>query len=117
MEATKSLWIRWDTVVTKVVYDVFEAVGWEHIRHPSTLTKDLPLVGTPTGVVTVILGYLAIVLGTLFWRSVSADKSKATGDKKADPAWLKSFILLHNIFLVSLSTFMFAGTIYQAFRS
>lgn len=109
-----SLWARWDGAVTETVLNIFAAAGWEEIRTPTSPNKDLPLVKTPTVLITIIIAYLAIILGTFFWRSISVDSTKANGAKKQDPLWLRRFMLFHNVFLVGLSTFMFAGTVHQA---
>ena len=111
----QSLWSRWDTLVTQIVLDFIDAVGWNEIRTPSPVTKDLPLVKTPTVLITAILAYLTIIIATFCWRSLGVDKTEKKGEKqKRDPSWLRYFMLFHNIFLVGLSTFMFVGTVYQA---
>ena len=110
-----SLWSRWDTLVTQIVLDLIDAAGWKEIRTPSVLTKDLPLVKTPTVLLTTILAYLVIIFSTFCRRSLGVDKTKENIEiKKKDPSWLRFFMLFHNIFLVGLSTFMFIGTVYQA---
>ena len=68
------------------------------------VTAGLPFVDSPTGLI-LCLAFYFVVVGLGF-----ALQSGATPTtKRADPAWLRAIVLLHNLFLVVLSLYMCAG--------
>eukprot|EP00210_Caulerpa_lentillifera_P008318 g7937.t1 len=108
------LWSKWDAFLTESTLSIFDWLGWQEIYYPAETTKHLPFVKTPTALVTCILGYLFIIGAAFLKRSLSSGKSKSNGTLKADSIALRVFMFIHNLFLVILSGFMFAGTVHQA---
>jgi elongation of very long chain fatty acids protein 4 len=106
-------WDQWDKLVADAVFGAIEKTFDEEIRSkPCPHTYDLPGVKTPTVLVTWALVYLFIV-GVGLVTITPADKGK----KKPLPAYLKTFISFHNIFLILLSSFMFVNSCYQAYTN
>ena len=68
------------------------------------VTAGLPFVDSPTGLI-LCLAFYFVVVGLGFALQSGAAPTK----KRADPAWLRALVLLHNLFLVVLSLYMCAG--------
>jgi GNS1/SUR4 family len=66
-------------------------------------------VDSPTGVLLCLGVYLAIVLGGSAVLAARPAKTAQPATKMPDPAWLRSLVLLHNLFLVVLSVYMCSG--------
>jgi elongation of very long chain fatty acids protein 4 len=71
------------------------------------VTAGLPFVDSPTGVLLSLAMYLSIVLAGS--AVLAARPPQAAAAKRPDPAWLRSLVLLHNLFLVVLSVYMCSG--------
>lgn len=109
-------WQIWDKAVSNSIYEGFRILGYPEIYSPSPNTKDRFMVSSPTPLVTIILFYLTFIqFGILF------NKPKLNGDinnnnNKKESFLMKAFVMLHNVFLVILSTYMFSGVIYYGIR-
>ena len=68
------------------------------------VTAGLPFVDSPTGLI-LCLAFYFVVVGLGF----AVQSGAAPTTKRADPAWLRAIVLLHNLFLVVLSLYMCAG--------
>lgn len=103
------VWRAWDGLCTEGMRTSFVWLGFEELLSPPASTaKDLPFVASPAVLVTCILVYLAVVCV-----SVVASKFRKQ-EVKRDSFLLRTFVQLHNIFLVGLSLYMCIGIISEA---
>lgn len=103
------VWRAWDGLCTEGMRTSFVWLGFEELLSPPASTaKDLPFVASPAVLVTCILVYLAVVCV-----SVVASKFRKQ-EVKRDSCLLRTFVQLHNIFLVGLSLYMCIGIISEA---
>jgi len=88
-----------------------QAIDWE--VHPiSPVTKDWIAVASPTLLLTSLLAYFAIVFsGFAVLKNVPKDPTKK------DPLWIRSLVIFHNVFLVTLSMYMCGGCLLEAYRN
>mmetsp|Transcript_36502 Transcript_36502/g.103097 ORF Transcript_36502/g.103097 Transcript_36502/m.103097 type:complete len:290 (-) Transcript_36502:1379-2248(-) len=110
--AMTELWEQVDTAVSTAVFETVEAAGiplrqWKI----SPITADLPFVASPTPLMLWIAFYLIVVLGGLIFIKPSDEA------KKKEPLLLRIFVQCHNVFLIGLSSYMFGGAIYQAWKN
>lgn len=103
-------WRQWDDLVSTAVTHGLQAVGFSDIQKPSPVTAHRFFTRSPTPLVTVMAAYLIVVLVGLAVR-------KPRASKKEDPWLLRVFLQAHNLFLISLSAYMFGGTVYQAVKN
>lgn len=84
-----------------------QSLHWE--VHPiSPVTKEWIAVESPTILLTSLYFYFAIVgLGFVILKNVPKDPNQK------DPLWLKSLVIFHNVFLVSLSLYMCGGCLLE----
>ena len=98
----------YDAFVKDLVFKAVGSVGWQLEPH-NAMTIDLPLVRSPTPVVTAIVGYLTIVGCAVLKNAVAPAKSVAP------PSFLfKGYMLFHNFFLSALSLYMCVTCIKEA---
>ncbi|GBG88886.1 hypothetical protein CBR_g48498 [Chara braunii] len=102
---------RVDELVSRTVFRSLEAMGLD-INRPSPITKDLPLVSSPTGVVLLVLLYILVVVV-----AVRLMKHAGAKPKPKDPWLLRALVLVHNLFLAVLSLFMGSGILHHAWRN
>mmetsp|Transcript_37167 Transcript_37167/g.59693 ORF Transcript_37167/g.59693 Transcript_37167/m.59693 type:complete len:299 (-) Transcript_37167:451-1347(-) len=104
-------WGKWDKAVSTITFGVLEKLNWE--IHPiSPVTKDWAGVESPTILLTSLYFYFAVVgLGCVVLKNVPKDPNQK------DPFWLKSLVIFHNVFLVSLSLYMCVGCIFEAYKN
>ena len=112
-----------DAVIKTFVFGVAQRLGWElractrlarslpravALTPPcaAPVTAGLPFVDSPTGLLLCLAAYLAVVAMGLVLLS-----GPAPAQKRTDPAWLRMLVLMHNVFLVSLSIFMSGGCV------
>ncbi len=65
-------WRAYDSCVSHYVFSALDAVGLHKAGTlPSPLTRDLPLIASPTAQVTLVATYLAVVfLGVARWKAL-----------------------------------------------
>jgi hypothetical protein len=135
--AFDAFYARADGVIKPAVFSTLDKLGW-HLtpsaffrpcgpllprtqrlraarRAAAPVTKGLPFVDSPTGLLLCLAAYFVIVV---FGVAVQAGRPAVAADsKRTDPAWLRAIVLLHNLFLVGLSLFMSGGCACRARRS
>ncbi|KAK3253188.1 hypothetical protein CYMTET_37550 [Cymbomonas tetramitiformis] len=100
-----------DKMVADFIFKGFEDLGWK-IQPISPATAELPLVVSPAPLLASLLGYFIVVaVGLQLRKAFPRDTSKP------DSFLLKSLIVFHNVFLVSLSAYMCGGVLYQAWAN
>eukprot|EP00244_Chara_vulgaris_P012041 TRINITY_DN6199_c0_g1_i1.p1 TRINITY_DN6199_c0_g1~~TRINITY_DN6199_c0_g1_i1.p1 ORF type:complete len:434 (-),score=68.30 TRINITY_DN6199_c0_g1_i1:49-1350(-) len=102
---------RVDELVSRTVFRSLEALGLD-LNRPSPITKNLPLVSSPTWVVLFVLLYVLVVV-------VAVRRMKHAGAKPRpkDPWPLRALVLVHNLFLAILSLYMGTGILHHAWRN
>eukprot|EP00897_Mesotaenium_endlicherianum_P001449 jgi/Mesen1/1331/ME000013S00823 len=100
-----------DAAITDAVFFVLEKIGLD-MKHPSPITKDLPLVSNPSPVILSVVAYLVVV-----WVWTWHIKSAGLKPRQQDPLPLQWLVILHNLFLCGLSLFMGLGMVSEAFRN
>lgn len=109
LQEAAAIWSRWDDAVSGVVFDGLYKAGVREIREsPSPITADLPLVASPTPLVTSMLAYLVIVCTSVAYQTAFPKKAVS------DPAWLRSLVKAHNLVLIVLSAYMCGSASYNA---
>ena len=104
---SSSLWaMPWLDAAVQRVLEGF--VGLDFAT-PSAITKDWPLVRSPTPVVVAIVAYIAVVCG---WSSYI--KRAELKPRAQDPQWLQALVVVHNSFLCCLSFYMGWGILSEA---
>lgn len=101
----------WDSFVTRYTFKVLKYVNWE-IDPLSKLTGSWFAVESPTFLISSILIYLVIVLGSCYCNSDSYGNKR-----KEDPFLIRVLVIFHNLFLVILSLYMCGGCILEAKRN
>lgn len=101
----------WDSFVTRYTFKVLKYVNWE-IDPLSKLTGSWFAVESPTFLISSILIYLVVVLGSCYCNSDSYGKKR-----KEDPFLIRVLVIFHNLFLVILSLYMCGGCILEAKRN
>eukprot|EP00227_Mantoniella_beaufortii_P012391 CAMPEP_0197605610 /NCGR_PEP_ID=MMETSP1326-20131121/43431_1 /TAXON_ID=1155430 /ORGANISM="Genus nov. species nov., Strain RCC2288" /LENGTH=293 /DNA_ID=CAMNT_0043173433 /DNA_START=72 /DNA_END=953 /DNA_ORIENTATION=+ len=109
--AVVAAWGQWDSFVSTSTFAVLKALHME--VHPiSAVTAEWTAVASPTILLTSLLCYYAIVSGgCAYLKTVPKDANAK------DPFWMKSLVIFHNVFLVSLSLYMCVGCLYEAVRN
>lgn len=110
LERARYFWVTWDVAVSKIVFGCARSLAWD-IEPVSPITAHLPAIQSPTPLITSLLIYLAVVaIGC----GLSGRRVNAT---VTDPKWLKTFVILHNVFLILLSLYMCVGCVKEAYLS
>eukprot|EP00892_Ulva_mutabilis_P002340 jgi/Ulvmu1/12106/UM084_0031.1 len=107
-----AVWTAWDAACSHFMRDKFAKLGFsELLSPPAKPVADLPFVASPTVLVTSILVYLVVVVGSILLKSIQKTEIKR------DNAAIRAFVQAHNVFLVGLSTYMFTGILYEAYSN
>lgn len=110
MEIVRTTYMQVDDAVSTYVFDGLRKLGCD-MGQPDPTTAELPLVKSPTPTVLVLLAYITSVLVGL----LRAERNEKKKEK--EPSWLRGPVLLHNLFLVGLSTYMALGISWEAYRN
>merc|ERR1712216_434136 len=109
MHTASGIWRAWDAQVSHLTFAVLGRIGWK--VHPiSKLTQSLPAVDSPCILVTCLLVYLLVVC-------VGGVRLRGKSETNHVKAWLKPFVIFHNIFLIVLSAYMCFGCASQAYKN
>lgn len=107
-----AIWTAWDAACLHFTRALFVKLGFtELLLPPAEPVADLPFVASPAVLVTSILVYLLVICSSLILSAFSRTETKR------DNVAIRGFVQVHNVFLVSLSAYMFTGIIYQAIRN
>jgi elongation of very long chain fatty acids protein 4 len=109
-----ALWQTYDEFISTSVFSGLQAIGLSDASKPaSRITKDLPLIDSPTPAVTIIVAYLLIVtVGSAFLR-------RSQPARGPDPGWLRSLVQVSADERVStcMTHHSFEGTMQEPFPS
>ena len=109
MHTASGIWRAWDAQVSRLTFAVLGRIGWK--VHPiSKLTQSWPAVDSPCILVTCLLVYLLVVC-------VGGVRLRGKSETNHVKAWLKPFVIFHNIFLIVLSAYMCFGCASQAYKN
>jgi elongation of very long chain fatty acids protein 4 len=101
----------WDSFVTQYTFKFLKYLHWE-VDPLSKLTGSWFAVESPTFLISCILLYLVVVLGSCYCNNDSHGKKT-----KEDPFVVRALVIFHNLFLVILSLYMCFGCILEAKRN
>ena len=103
------VWGSWENVVSDATFFSLTWLGW-NVEPTSDVSKDWPGVSSPAILITSLIFYISVVA---FGR-VHLKRGYSPG---GDSAWLRAFVILHNVLLIILSAYMCAGCITEAYRN
>jgi len=86
-------WRDYDSRVSQMAFSTLRRAGFSELRagHANAITGSLPLIASPTPMVTLVLGYLAIVAVGLTVLKLRGQRAQSA----ADPRWLKLCVQVH----------------------
>lgn len=99
-------WNSWDRIVSNTTFSILDSIGW-HVHPISDLTRGLPAVQSPTPLITSLIFYATVV-------TLGRAQLVRQPRTNRDPQLLKTFMVVHNVFLITLSAYMCFGCISEA---